>query len=39
MGGFGSGRYQHGKNTINDYWQLDVRRLQREGFLKLGVLA
>ncbi len=36
MGGFGSGRYQRGKNTTSDYQQLDVRRLQRDGFLKPG---
>ena len=36
MGGFGSGRRLQGKNTTNDYRQLDVRRLQRDGFLKPG---
>jgi hypothetical protein len=36
MGGFGSGRYQHGKNTVDDYCRLDVRLLQRDGFLKPG---
>ena len=36
MGGFGSGRRLQSKNTTNDYRRLDVRRLQREGFLKPG---
>jgi len=36
MGGFGSGRWQLGRNTTNDYRRLDVRRLQRSGFLKPG---
>lgn len=36
MGGFGSGRWQLGRNTTNDYRRLDVRRLQRDGFLKPG---
>jgi len=36
MGGFGSGRWQQGKNTTNDYRQLDIRKLQREGLLKPG---
>ena len=36
MGGLGSGRWQLGRNTTNDYRQLDVRRLQREGFLEPG---
>ncbi len=36
MGGFGSGRWQQGKDTTSDYRQLDVRRLQRDGFLKPG---
>ena len=33
MGGFESGRYQDSKNTTDDYRRLDVRRLQRDGFL------
>ncbi len=36
MGGFGSARWQQGKDTTSDYRQLDVRRLQRDGFLKPG---
>jgi len=36
MGGFGSGRRLQSKNTTNDHRQLDVRRLQRGGFLKPG---
>ena len=37
MGGMGSGRrYQGGKDTTNDYRTLDVRRLQRDGFLAAG---
>jgi len=36
MGGFGSGRRLQSKNTTNDYRRLDVRRLQRDGFLKPG---
>ncbi len=36
MGGFGSGRWQHGKNTTYEFNQLDVRRLHREGFLNPG---
>lgn len=36
MGGCGSGRWQCGKNTTDDYRFLDVRRLQREGMLKPG---
>lgn len=36
MGGFGSGRWQHGKNTTNDYRRLDVRELQRKGLLTPG---
>ena len=37
MGGFGSGRrYQGGKNTTDDMRALDVRKLQRGGFLKPG---
>jgi len=35
MGGFGSGRRLQSKDT-NDYRQLDVRRLQRDGLLKPG---
>lgn len=37
MGGMGSGRrYQGGKDTTSDYHALDVRRLQRDGFLAAG---
>ncbi len=36
MGGFGSGRCQQGKDTTSDYRRLDVRQLQRDGFLKPG---
>ena len=36
MRGFGSGRWQQGKDTTSDYRQLDVRRLQRDGFLTPG---
>ncbi len=36
MGGFGSGRWQQGKDTTRDYQRLDVRRLQRDGLLKPG---
>ncbi len=36
MGGYGSGR-QGGKNTTNDYRNLDVRWLQRKGLLNPGV--
>ena len=36
MGGFGSGRRLQSMNTTNDYQQLDVRQLQRNGFLKPG---
>jgi len=36
MGGFGSGRRLQSKNTTNDHHQFDVRRLQRDGFLKPG---
>ena len=36
MGGFGSGRRLQSKNATIDYRRLDVRRLQREGFLKPG---
>ena len=36
MGGFGSGRRLQSKNTTNDHRQFDVRRLQRDGFLKPG---
>ncbi len=33
MGGFGSGRWQHGKDTTSVMRALDVRRLQRDGLL------
>ena len=36
MGGFGSGRGQHGKNTTSDMRALDIRRLQRDGLLTPG---
>jgi hypothetical protein len=36
MGGFGSGRWRHGKNTTDDYQALDVRELQRDGLLLPG---
>ena len=36
MGGLGSGRWQQGRSTTCDYRRLDVRRLQRDGFLKPG---
>ena len=36
MGGFGSGRGQHGRDTTNDRRPLDIRRLQRAGLLIPG---
>lgn len=36
MGGFGSGRHG-GKSCTDDMRALDVRRLERDGFLKLGM--
>lgn len=36
MGGFGSGRGQHGKDTTSDMRPLDIRRLQRDGLLIPG---
>ena len=37
MGGMNSGRRnQGGKDTTNDYWALDVRRMQRDGLLTAG---
>lgn len=36
MGGFGSGRRQHGKNTTSDMRPLDIRKLQRDGLLTPG---
>ena len=37
MGGLGSGRYhRHGTDCTDDYRQLDVRRLQRDGLLQPG---
>lgn len=36
MGGCGSGDWQSGKDTTNDYRSLDVRRLQRDGLLTPG---
>ena len=37
MGGFGSGRHWLSrKATTSQYWQLDVRRWQRDGLLVLG---
>lgn len=38
MGGFGSGRWQQGKSTTDDYPQIDVRHLQRDGLLEPGHL-
>src|SRR6185437_14157458 len=35
MGGYGSGR-RGGRATTANYWQIDVRRMQRGGFLRLG---
>jgi hypothetical protein len=34
MGGYGSGRRYGSRDTTGDYLQLDVRRLQRDGFLE-----
>ena len=36
MGGFGSGRWQRGKETTDDYQSLDIRELQRNKYLKPG---
>ncbi len=36
MGGFGSGRWQRGKNTTSDMQPLDIRQLQRDGLLTPG---
>ncbi|WP_374338966.1 hypothetical protein [Leeia sp.] len=36
MGGFGSGRWQHAKDTTSDMRALDIRRLQRDGQLTPG---
>ena len=36
MGGFGSGRWQQGKNTTSDYSEIDIRQLQRDGLIKPG---
>ena len=36
MGGSGSGRRWYSKATTSDYYQLDVRRWQREGLLSPG---
>jgi hypothetical protein len=35
MGGYGSGR-RGGRDTTSDYLRLDVRKLQRGGFLRFG---
>ena len=35
MGGYGSGR-RGGRATTANYWQIDVRRMQRGGFLRPG---
>jgi hypothetical protein len=35
MGGYGSGR-RGGRDTTSGYLRLDVRRLQRGGFLRFG---
>lgn len=37
MGGFGSGRSQHGKEVTTDFRALDARRLERDGLLKPGL--
>jgi hypothetical protein len=39
MGGFGSGLWQCGKDTTNDYRALDIRKLQRDGLLKPGLAS
>ena len=36
MGGFGSGRWRHGKKTTNGYLRLDVRKLHRDGLMIPG---
>lgn len=36
MGGWGSGCWQHGKDTTRDYRSLDIRGLQRDGLLAPG---
>ena len=36
MGGFGSGRGQHGKDTTSDMRPLDIRKLQRDSLLTPG---
>lgn len=36
MGGFGSGRWQRGKDLTEEYLQLDVRKLKRDGLLAPG---
>lgn len=36
MGGYGSGRWQPGRPTTNNYRALDVRGLQRDGMLQPG---
>jgi len=36
MGGFGSGRWQQGKETTDDYQSLDIRELQRNKYLEPG---
>ena len=36
MGGFGSGRGQHGKDTTSDMRALDIRQLHRDGLLTPG---
>jgi hypothetical protein len=36
MGGFGSGRGQHGKDTTEDSRPLDIRKLNRSGLLQPG---
>ncbi|SFI70853.1 hypothetical protein [Nitrosomonas sp. Nm34] len=33
MGGFRSGQWRRGRNTTKDYLALDVRKLQRDGYL------
>jgi len=36
MGGWGSGSWQIGKGTTDDYRKLDIRRFQRDGLLSPG---
>lgn len=36
MGGYGSGRWQSGKDTTSDMRALDIRKLQRDSLLTPG---